>query len=156
MGNEVDMSVRSEPLHNESRIAWNRVASVISWLIGVLFTYLLLQAVAPKLGWFWALIIAGGSQLLLTIAERPLWRWALRRKGGKLVLFGVGVTLIDGGINAGGIFPYVPRLANTDVGKMLIEVFDLSPKISTGASALIALAIGLLVAGLSEYLWEVE
>jgi hypothetical protein len=74
------MSVRSESLHNDARhIAWNRVAAVISWLIGVLFTYLLLEAVAPSLGWLLALIIAAGSQLL-TIAERPLWRWALRRK----------------------------------------------------------------------------
>lgn len=151
------MSVRSEPLYGESRhIAYNRIASVIAWLIGVLFTYLLLTAVVPTLGWFWALVIALGSQLLMTIAEKPLWRWALRRKGGKLVLFGVGVTLIDGGINAGGIYPYVPRLVDTSVGKMLIEVFNLSPKVSTPAAALIALAFGLLIAGLAEYLWEME
>jgi hypothetical protein len=102
-------NVRSEPLATETRhIAWNRVASAISWLIGVLFTYLLLVAVAPALGWFWAVLIAAGAQLLLTLAKRPLWRWALRRKGGKLVLFAVGVTLVDGGINAGGIYPLYP------------------------------------------------
>jgi hypothetical protein len=151
------MSVRSEPLHNDARhIAWNRVASAISWLIGVLFTYLLLAAVVPTLGWFWAVLIAAGAQLLLTLAERPLWRWALRRKGGKLVLFAVGVTLVDGGINAGGIYPFVPQLAKTGLGKMLIEVFALSPAVSAPAAGVIALAIGILVAGLSEYLWEME
>src|SRR5215207_8159733 len=108
------MSVRSEPLHSETRhVAWNRVAAVVSWLIGVLFTYLLLKAVAPALDFLVALGIALSSQLLLTLAERPLWRWALRRKGGRLVLFAIGVTLVDGGINAGGIYPYVPRLPDT-------------------------------------------
>jgi len=151
------MSVRSEPLHTETRhVAWNRVASVIAWLLGVLFTYLLLREVAPALGMLVALAIASASQMLLTIAERPLWRWALRRKGGKLVLFGLGVTLIDGAINAGGIYPFVPELSKSGIGKMLIEVFDLSPKVSSPAAAVIALAIGLLVAGLSEYLWEME
>jgi hypothetical protein len=150
------MSARSQSLYNESRLSWNRIASIIAWLIGVLFTYLVLAAAAPDLGWLWVLIIALGGQLLLTIAEKPLWKWILRRKGGKLVVFGVGVTLIDGGINAGGIYPYVPRLADTSIGKMLIEVFELSPKISTPAAALLALAFGLLIAGLAEYLWELE
>jgi hypothetical protein len=67
------------------------------------------------------------------VAERPLWRWILRSKGGKLMLFAVGVTLVDGGINAGGIFPYVPRLFERGLGKMLIEVFALSPNISSPA-----------------------
>jgi hypothetical protein len=150
-------NVRSEALHPEARhIAWNRVASVISWLIGVLFTYLLLEAAASNLAWIWALIIALATQLLLTLAERPLWRWALRRKGGKLVLFGLGVTLVDGGINAGGIYPYVPQLAKTGLGRMLIEIFGLSSAVSAPAAGVIALFLGLLVAGLSEYLWEME
>jgi hypothetical protein len=150
-------NVRSEPLHGPGvHIAWNKVASGMAWLIGVLFTFLLLHEVAPTLGWLWALLIAGGSQLLLTLAERPLWRWALRRKGGKLVIFAIGVTLVDGGINAGGLYPYIPRLSKSGLGKMLIEVFALSPDISNSAAAVIALAMGLLVAGLSEYLWEME
>jgi hypothetical protein len=132
------MSVRSEPLHSESRLSWNRIASVVAWLVGVLFTYLLLSAVAPSLGWLLALVIAGGSQLLLTLAERPLWRWALRRKGGKLVLFGLVITLIDGGINAGGIYPLVPHLSDSGLGKMLIEIFGLSPAISAPAASQIA------------------
>jgi len=45
-------NVQSQPLHSDThRIAWNRVASVISWPIRVLFTYLLLGTVAPALGW---------------------------------------------------------------------------------------------------------
>jgi len=43
-------NVQSQPLHSDThRIAWNRVASVISWLIGVLFTELLPGTVAPAL-----------------------------------------------------------------------------------------------------------
>jgi hypothetical protein len=150
-------NVRSEPLHGgKVHVAWNKVASGMAWLIGVLFTFLLLREVAPTLDWLWALGIAGGSQLLLTIAERPVWAWVLRRKSGKLVLFGAGVTLVDGGINAGGIYPYVPRLPDTGLGRMLIEVFGLNPTVSAPAAAVIALAMGLLVAGLAEYLWEME
>ena len=42
-------NVHSQPLQSDThRIAWNRVALVISWPIGVLFTYLL-GTVAPAL-----------------------------------------------------------------------------------------------------------
>jgi len=80
--------------------------------------------------------------MLLTIAERPLWRWALRRKGGKLVLFAVGVTLADGLINAGGVYPFVPQLAQTGLGQMLIEVFGLSPSVSAPAAAVMRSRLG--------------
>jgi hypothetical protein len=149
-------NVRSEPILPATRVSWNRIAAIIAWLVGVFFTVLFLLGTAPSLGWLPALIVAVCVQFLLTIAERPLWRWALRRKGGKFVGFGIVVTLVDGAINAGGIYPYVPRLAETGLGKMLIEVFGLSPNISTPSAAVIALAIGLLVACLSEYLWEME
>ena len=43
-------NVQSQPLHSDTHcIVWNRVASVISWLIGVLFTELLPGTVAPAL-----------------------------------------------------------------------------------------------------------
>ena len=55
-------NVQSQPLHSDThRIVWNRVASVISWLIGVLFTELLLGTVAPALDWVWVLIIAASA-----------------------------------------------------------------------------------------------
>jgi hypothetical protein len=50
----------------------------------------------------------------------------------------------------------VPRLSESGLGKMLIEIFGLSPNVSAPAAGIIALAIELLVAGLSEYLWEME
>jgi hypothetical protein len=40
--------------------------------------------------------------------------------------------------------------------RMLIEVFGLNPNVSAPAAAVIVLAMGLLVAGLAEYLWEME
>ena len=150
------MTTQAQAAPASSALRWNRIASLVAWAIGVLFSYMLLRGVAPGLGWLAALLLAAGAQFLLTLAERPLWRWALRRKNGKLVAFGVGMTMIDAAINAGGIYPYVPRLSQTDLGKMLIEVFSLSPTISQPTAMGIAFGIGLLVAGLSEYLWEVE
>lgn len=150
------MTTRTQATPAGSALRWNRIAAIVAWGIGVLFSYMLLQSVAPSLGWFAAFALSAGVQFLLTLAERPLWRWALRRKNGHFVVFGVGVTIIDAAINAGGIYPYVPRLSQTDLGKMLIEVFSLSPTISQPAAMGIAFGIGLLVAGLSEYLWEVE
>jgi len=150
------MTTQAQTAPAVSALRWNRIASVAAWLIGVLFTYMLLRSVAPSLSWLTALGMAAGGQFLLTWAEKPLWKWALRRKGGKFVTFGVGVTIIDAAINAGGIYPYVPRLSQTDLGKMLIEVFSLNATISQPVALAIALAIGLLVAGLAEYLWEME
>ena len=150
------MTTQASTVTDGSALRWNRIAAIVAWLIGVLFSYMLLRSVAPSLGWFAALLLSAGAQFLLTLAERPLWRWALRRRNGKFVAFGVGVTIIDAAINAGGVYPYVPRLSQTDLGKMLIEVFSLSPTISQPTAMGIAFGIGLLVAGLSEYLWEVE
>lgn len=150
------MTTNTQAAPTGSALRWNRIASIAAWLFGVLFTYLLLIAVAPDVSRLVLLTLAAVAQFLLTLAERPLWRWALRRKGGKLVAFGLLVTLFDAAINAGGIYPYVPRLASSDLGLMLIEVFHLEPNVSQPAAAVIAMALGLLVAGLSEYLWEVE
>ncbi len=150
------MTTHAQDTPAGSALRWNRIAAIVAWGIGVLFSYMLLRSVAPSLNWFAALVLSAGAQFLLTLAERPLWRWALRRKNGKFVVFGVGVTIIDAAINAGGMYPYVPRLSQTDLGKMLIEVFSLNPAISQPAAMGIAFGIGLLVAGLSEYLWEVE
>lgn len=150
------MTTQTQTAPASSALKWNRVAAVVAWLLGVLFTYLLLSDLAPDAPWLFLLTISGGGQFLLTLAERPLWRWALRRKSGRFVALGAIITLLDGAINAGGIYQFVPNLANTDLGKMLIEVFSLNPKISQLTAAGIALLLGLLVAGLCEYLWEME
>jgi hypothetical protein len=152
-------TVKSEPLNEgkaRGRFSYNRLAAFVAWLIGVFFTYLFLSRIAPAIGMFIALLLALGLQGLLTMIERPLWRWAARRKGGRLLFTALAATALDAGINAGGMFPYIPRLAQTDLGLMLIEVFKLSPNVSAPAAALIAFLIGLLAAGAPEALWEYD
>lgn len=149
------MAVHSEPLEGRVTIEWHRVAAVIAWLIGVLFTKLLVSSVVAEPGYVcWTVAVL--VQFLLTIAERPLWKWVLKRPGGRLIGLGIVITLLDGAINAGGIYPYIPRLSTSAIGEMLIHTFHLDPEIGTSATAFLSLTFGTLTAGLPEYLWESE
>jgi hypothetical protein len=136
-------------------IPWSKVAAVIAWLCGVFTTYLFIATSAIDVPWHVSLIAAFVIQWVLTIAEKPLWKVLLRRKGGKFVILGVVVTVIDGIFNAAGLYPYVGRLAQTNVGTMLAEVLNVSQTMGPGSAFLLAFSIGLVVASLPEYLWEV-
>jgi hypothetical protein len=149
-------TIRSEPLKETPRrtIDTNRIAAVVAWLLGVFTTYLFAARAMPSASWFVSLLLAGTAQWLLTVAERPLWRFVMRRSGGRMVSLGLVVTFIDGLLNAGGIYPYMGRLAQTDVGIMLTEVLSVKSAMTPTSAFLLALALGLVVAGLPEYLWE--
>lgn len=154
------MSIHSEHLKDGERIERERrtldtyrIASVVAWLLGTFTTYLFIARAMPG-AWLLSVVLAAAAQWLLTMAERPLWRFLLRRRGGKFVALGLVVTLIDGLINAGGVYPYMGKLAQTGVGQMLSEVLNVQQAMSPTAAFLLALAIGLVVAGLPEYLWE--
>lgn len=135
-------------------IAWSKAAAVIAWFGGVFTTWLFI-ATAATLPWYIALFAASVIQWILTIAEKPLWRVMLRRKGGKFVILGIVMTCVDGVFNAAGIYPYVGRMAQTNVGTMLSEVLNVSQTMGPGSTFLLAFAIGLVVAALPEYLWEI-
>lgn len=154
------MTIRSEDIRDGERIERGRrtldtyrLAAVVAWLLGTFTTYLFI-ARAGIASTVLAVVLAAAAQWLLTMAERPLWRFLLRRRGGRFVALGLVVTLIDGLINAGGVYPYMGRLAQTNVGIMLSEVLNVQQAMTPTAAFLLALAIGLVVAGLPEYLWE--
>lgn len=136
-------------------IPWSKIAAAIAWLCGVFTTYLFIVTSAIDVPWHVSLIAAFVIQWVLTIAEKPLWKVLLRRKGGKFVILGVVVTCIDGVFNAAGIFPYVGRMAQTNVGAMLSEVLNVSQVMGPRATFILAFAIGLVIAALPEYLWEI-
>jgi hypothetical protein len=149
-------TVKSEPITTHGRFSYNRIAAVMAWLIGLFFTYLFLSRLMPAAGMVVALVIAAVIQILLTLVERPLWRLLSRRKGGRFMFIAIIATFCDAAVNAGGMYPYVPRISNTDVGKMLIEVFQLNPTMSASAAMGIAFFLGLLAAGAPEALWEYD
>lgn len=151
-------NVRSEPLSTaQRRLSYNRLAGAAAWLIGVYLTYLFLRTFkGDPLGLIGASAVAFIAQGLLTLAERPLWRWLLRRKGGRFVLASLGVTLIDGLLNAAGLHPYIGALSGSNVVTMVTDVAQLDPTIGKSASALIAFVLGLLIAALAEFYWELD
>lgn len=151
-------NLRSEPLTpTRRRLSYNRLAGVIAWLIGVYLTYLFLRTFnGDPLGLIGAGIVALISQALLTLAERPLWRWLLRRKGGRFVLASVAVTVIDGLLNAAGLYPYIGALTGSNVVTMITDVANLDPTIGKSAALAIAFVLGLLVAALAEFYWELD
>ncbi len=148
------MTVREQPLPQRRTIAWNKVAAFLAWFGGVFTTWLFFQAAIAELPWFIALTAAGLIQWMLTLAEKPLWRYLLKRGGGKLSGVALIVTLLDASLNAAGIYPFTSRLAQTGVGQMFAEVFNVQAAVSAQPSFLLAFLIGLLLASLPEALWE--
>lgn len=152
-------TVKSEPLTTPAarRLSINRAAGAATWLIGAYLTYLFLRTFqGDPLGLLGASVVALLAQLLLTLAERPLWRFLLRRKGGRFVLASVAMTFVDAALNAAGLYPYMGKLSGTNVVTMFAEVFELSPAIDKRAALLLAGFLGLIVAGLAEFFWELD
>jgi hypothetical protein len=146
-------NVRSEPL-TRAPFAWSRIASAVAWLGGVVTTYLFFNHAMPELPIVYSAVAAALVQWTLTLAERPLWRFLLKRSGGRMAAVGTVITLIDAMLNAAGIYPFTSRLAQTDLGRMLAEVFGVQAAMSAQPSFFVAFLIGLLVASLPEALWE--
>jgi len=147
------MSVRNEPL-TRAPFGWGKIASVTAWIGGVFTTYLFFHAAMPELPILFSAVAAALVQWTLTLAERPLWKFLLKRGGGRLAAIGIVITLIDALLNAAGIYPFTSRLAQTDLGRMLAEVFNVQAAMSAQPSFAVAFLIGLLVASLPEALWE--
>ena len=101
-------------------------------------------------------VVAFIAQWLLTLAERPLWRWILRRKDGRFILASVVVTGIDGLLNAAGLYPYIGALTGSNLIAMIADVAKVDPTIGKPAAFVLAGAIGLLVAALAEFYWELD
>lgn len=136
------------------RISGGKSAAVIAWLGSVATTYLFLAGAMASTPWLLNLSLAFVLQWALTMAERPLWRALMGRNGGRFVPVGIIVTLLDGIVNGAGIYPFIGSLAQSNVGKMLIEVFRLQPTVSPQSAFIIALVLGLIIAALPEALWE--
>lgn len=150
------MTVRSESL-TPHKVNYNRIAGAGAWLIGVFLTYLFLRTFkGDPLGLIGAGIVALIAQGLLTLAERPLWRWILKRKDGRFIVASVVVTGIDGLLNAAGLYPYIGALTGSNVVSMIADVASIDPTIGKPAAFLIAGAVGLLVAALAEFYWELD
>jgi hypothetical protein len=148
------MTTQASAPSTQRAIQWNKITAGVAWLGGVFTTYLFFHVAMPELPIAIAAIAAALVQWVLTRAERPLWRYLLKRNGGKFASVAVVVTLIDALLNAAGIYPFTNRLAQTDLGRMLAEVFAVQPTMGTRAAFLTAFVIGLLVASLPEALWE--
>lgn len=135
-------------------LPWSKTAAIAAWLGGVFTTYLFFHAAMPELPNLVALAAATLVQWTLTLAERPLWRFLLKRSGGRMAGVAIVITLLDALLNAAGVYPFTSRLAQTDLGRMLAEVFGVQAAMSAQPSFLVAFLIGLLVASLPEALWE--
>lgn len=149
------MSVREQPIAS-ARLNYNRAAAIIAWLGGAFLTYLFYAVAAPGLHWLVAFVFAALTQAVLTLAERPLWRRFARKSGGKLVPLAIIVTVIDAMLNAAGVYPYMGQIAQTGVGVMLADAFQVQPTLSTRAAIGLAFVLGLILAGIPEMLWEYD
>lgn len=125
----------------------NRWTAIIIWLVGA---YLTSQALA-QLGVAEPFNTAFGFaiQFALTKAESPLW------KGQGAPKMAILATLIDGGINAGGAWPFMKNLGATDFWTMINDIQGTPGGAPTLATIIAcAAAIGLMTAAAAEYFWN--
>ncbi len=149
------MTVREQPIV-PARFNYNRAAAIIAWLGGAFLTYLFFAVTIPGLHWLVAFSFAALTQAVLTLAERPLWQRLARKSSRRLVPLAVIVTVIDAMLNAAGVYPYMGQMAKTGVGVMLADAFQVEPVLSTRTAIALAFALGLILAGIPEMLWEYD
>lgn len=151
---------------------YNRLSSVngataaVVWILG---TWLSARAGAQAAGINLSnletppLVFVVGSimvQWILTRAQSPFWRWKMINAKGKvpphvasLAFFSM---LIDALINAGGVWPLLRGLGNTDLWKMTAEIAGTTGEPTMLIRAFVAMIVGVMVAGFSEYFWNLE
>ncbi len=141
-----------KPAARRSQGNLNKLAAIVAWLIGC-FTTALFIGKAIGGAWLLAAALAFVAQGLLTLAERPLFRLIWGR-GGRFTLLAMLSIGIDALLNAAGVYPFVSKLAATDLGAMLVEVFKVQPAVDPISAFVIAVVIGIVLAGAPEGLWE--
>jgi hypothetical protein len=125
----------------------NRWTGVIIWLVGAYLTrqFLMQLGVSESYATPFGFVI----QWILTKAESPLWQ------GNGYPRMALFATLIDGGINSGGAWPYMKQLGGTDVWVMINDVAGTPGAEPTLAAMLIcAIGVGLATAASAEYFWN--
>jgi hypothetical protein len=150
-------NVRSMPLENGSarpaRMPWyvklatgDGIAAAIVWCLGAAATASAVLVMMPDLPWYFAAGFAVVMQGLLTKGQSKLWR-------GKASMTSLGCVIIDVLFNAGGIYPYAQRLGATPPAIMIADVFGVSSQMGAWGAMIVALALGVLIAGAPEELW---
>ena len=125
-----------------------KVAAALIWLGAVYTTYLALDAIQPGTPWFIILPIAAGLQYVFTMAERPILH-------GKIEVFTGAVLVIDGAINAGGLFPMLRNVGQTPTAQM-IAAGGVSSDVGSLPAILLSFVFGLIIAAAPEALWKMR
>lgn len=127
----------------------NRWTAIIIWLVGAYLTSqaLFQLGVAEPFNNVFGFAI----QWALTKAESPLWR------GQGWPKMAVAATMIDAGINAGGAWPFMKNLGQTDFWRMINDI-QATPGVAPTLSTIVACAIGigLITAAAAEYFWSLR
>jgi hypothetical protein len=146
------------------KLSINKTTAVLVWLFGA---WLSARAGAQMAGYEitgWALpplqlvLIACGAQWLLTRGQSPFWRWHLHNRAvpAHVTTIAIGSLTIDMLINAGGVWPLVQNLGKMDAWRMVQAISGTPSDPTTLTRAALALFIGAVIAGFSEYFWNLE
>lgn len=144
----------------------NGATAAVVWILG---TWLSARAGAQAAGITMTsletppIVFVVGSvmvQWILTRAQSPFWRWKMINAKGKVPAHVASLAffsmLIDALINAGGVWPLLRGLGNTDLWKMTAEITGATGDPNMFIRATVAVIVGVMVAGFSEYFWNLE
>lgn len=137
---------------------WTRykTSATFLWLVGCLATSSLVASIMQGLPsasgqvvWNYKyLLVAAICQWQLTTLESPLWHREYN-------LISICILVVDGCINAGGIFFVLLRMANTPFWKALDLTFtSIGPTVPLGAALVVSFFLGGLLAAAPEIVWR--
>jgi hypothetical protein len=124
-----------------------RIAACILWVCAVTTTQLFLAGLMPAAttGTVW--LAAAALQLVLTVVQSEFWSG----QRGQVSTFAV---LVDTGINAAGIWPYIQNLDRTNVWDMIAELTGVGGTMSPLVAGFLAIIIGYILAAAPERVWR--
>lgn len=141
--------VNGQPVKRQASGGYGyKVAAGLVWLGAVYTTYLAVSALQADTPWFIMLPVAAAIQYVLTMAEKPVLQ-------GKIGIFTVVVLLIDGVINAGGLFPMLRNVGQTPTAQMA-AAGGVASDVGSMPAILLSLLFGLIIAAAPEALWKMK
>lgn len=137
---------------------FTRIMAIVVWLFGATLTYSFLdQATSDQLELIPLIALSLGTQIVLTLGQSPIWTSRNGKPTPQFIFMSMFCLITDVIINFGGAIDVAAQLDMVNsVQDISATFFGATPSWPTWVSGIIALIISIAIAGLPEYLYNLN
>jgi len=138
--------------------SFTKLMAIVVWLFGAMLTYVFLgEAAGDMLDFVPLVALSLGTQIVLTLGQSPIWVSRAGKNTPQIVFMSTFCLVLDVIINFGGAIDVTSKLQVVDsVRDIFATFFGTTPSWPTWVSGIIALIVSAAIAGLPEYLYNLD